>query len=62
MSPAFDDSGWRAATVYTNETVGVRDKPSYSNFEDHFIGSGAKFIWSRNLVLDNHVLVRKTAC
>lgn len=60
MNPAFDDGGWRAATVFTNETVGVRGKPSYTNFEDQFIGAGAKFIWSRSLVLDNHVLVRKT--
>jgi len=61
FSPEFDDSHWPDATTYTNETVGVDNKPSYTNFSDVFIGSGAVFIWSSNLVLDNEVLVRYTA-
>ncbi len=55
----FDASAWPDASVYSNDTVGVNNKPSYMNFEDQFIGQGAKFIWSSNLVLDNGVLVRK---
>jgi hypothetical protein len=60
FSPEFDDSLWPDATTYTNETVGVDNKPSYTNFSDQFIGSGAVFIWSSNLVLDNEVIVRYT--
>ena len=55
-----DDSAWPRATTYSNETVGVDNKPSYTNFANLFIGSGAVFIWSSNLVLDNEVLVRFT--
>ncbi len=55
----FDDSGWPDATTYTNATVGVDNKPSYTNFEDQF--AGASFIWSSNLVLDNEVIVRFTS-
>ena len=60
FSPEFNDSHWPDAITYTNETVGVENKPSYTNFSDVFIGSGAVFIWSSNLVLDNEVLVRHT--
>ena len=56
----FDDSSWPSATVYTNDTIGVKNKPAYMNFTDLFIGKNAKFIWSSNVVLDNHVIVRKT--
>ncbi|MDQ8183518.1 hypothetical protein [Pelagicoccus sp. SDUM812005] len=59
-SPDFNDSSWPQASVFTNETVGVRNKPSYMNFTDQFIDAGATFIWSSNLVLDNEVLVRFT--
>ena len=59
QNPGFDASDWPAATEYSNDTVGVNNKPSYMNFEDQFIGQGATFIWSSNLVLDNVVLVRK---
>ena len=59
-SPDFDDSAWPNATIFTNETVGVDNKPSYTNFDDQFAGAGASFIWSSNLVLDNEVLVRYT--
>lgn len=57
---SFDDSHWPAATVYTNDTIGVNNKPAYMNFLELFIGKNAKFIWSSNVVLDNHVIVRKT--
>ncbi len=56
----FDDSSWPPATVFTNDTIGVKNKPAYMNFSGLFIGRKAKFIWSSNVVLDNHVIVRKT--
>ncbi len=54
----FDDSGWPAATLYSTATVGVDNKPAYTNFASTW--ATASFIWSSNLVLDNVVLVRKT--
>ena len=59
-STTFDATAWPSATVYTEATVGVDNKPSYTNFTSQFSGAGAEFIWSSNLVLDNLVLVRKT--
>ena len=58
----FDDSAWPAATTFTNDTVGVNNKRSYTNFTDLFDAkdSDAQFIWSSNLVLDNLVLLRTT--
>lgn len=58
----FNDSQWPQATVFSNDTVGVDNKRSYTNFRSIFDAPGrdAKFIWSPNLVLDNLVLVRKT--
>ncbi len=58
--PAFDAGTWPAAATYTEAVVGVDNKPAYTNFVEQFGGSGARFIWSSNLVLDNLVLVRKT--
>ncbi|GAB6042112.1 hypothetical protein [Endothiovibrio diazotrophicus] len=55
---SFDDSGWPAAVTYTNQTVGVDNKPAFTHFADTF--SAAQFIWSSNLVLDNLVLARKS--
>lgn len=62
MAPAFDDSIWPEATVYSNDTVGVDNKSAFTNFEDVFDtqGADAEFIWSSNLVLDNLVLLRTT--
>ncbi|MDV7145335.1 hypothetical protein R3X27_21840 [Tropicimonas sp. TH_r6] len=62
MQPGFDDSAWPAAVTFTNETVGVNNKPAYTNFTEIFDapGADAQFIWSSNLVLDNLVLLRKT--
>ena len=60
MMPAFDASGWPQAVTYTNDTVGVDNKPGYTNFTQVFDtpGADAQFIWSSNLVLDNLVLLR----
>ena len=62
MKADFDDSAWPAASTFSNETVGVDNKKSYTNFTTIFDtkGADAKFIWSSNLVLDNVVLLRKT--
>lgn len=34
MMPAFDDGAWPAASVYTNDTVGVDNKKAYTDFTD----------------------------
>ncbi len=62
MSADYDDSGWPQASTYSNATVGVANKPAYTNFTELFdvTASDAQFIWSSNLVLDNEVLVRGT--
>lgn len=62
MMPDFDDSVWPEAVTFTNETVGVKNKPAFTNFIDVFDtpGADALFIWSSNLVLDNLVLLRTT--
>ncbi|MGI9525458.1 MAG: hypothetical protein ACR2PG_27835 [Hyphomicrobiaceae bacterium] len=62
FAPGFDDSSWPFATVFSNDTVGVDNKPAFMNFRDVFDdpASDADFIWSSNLVLDNLVLLRRT--
>ena len=57
----FDDSSWPPATTFSNDTVGVDNKRSYTNFAEIFDNprATAQFIWSPNLGLDNLVLVRK---
>ena len=62
MNTDFDDSNWPNATTYTNQTIGVDNKPSYTNFTSIFDATenDADFIWSTNVVLDNEVLVRYT--
>ena len=59
----YDDSAWQNATLYTNEEIGgsLRFK-SYQNFTGLFDdpGADAEFIWSKNLLLDNVVLARKS--
>ena len=58
-TPAFDASAWPSAYTFTNDTVGVDNKPAYTNFTELFDGDiDAQFIWSSNLVLDNLVLMR----
>ena len=44
----FDDSSWPSATVYSNDTIGVNNKPAYMNFSVLFTNKKAKFIWSSN--------------
>ena len=58
----FDDSSWPAATTYTEATIGVDNKPAYTNFTNIFddVSNDAQFIWSKNVILDNEVIVRKT--
>lgn len=62
QSKEFNDSNWPNATEYTNETIGVDNKRSYTNFTDIFdnVQNDAKFIWSTNIILDNEVIVRYT--
>jgi hypothetical protein len=62
MSPAFDDSAWPAASIYSNETVGVDGRNAFTNFVDVFdaANADAEFIWTSNLLLDNLVLLRAT--
>lgn len=61
FSASFNDSAWPPASLFTNETVGVDNKPSYTNFTNVFDDTqhDASFIWSTNLLLDNVVLLRK---
>ncbi|WP_372719850.1 hypothetical protein [Novipirellula sp.] len=61
-SADFDDSEWPNAVTYTNDFVGVENKPAYTNFTALFDDpqSDAKFIWSSSLVHDNLVLMRTT--
>ncbi|WP_071341696.1 hypothetical protein [Maribacter sp. 1_2014MBL_MicDiv] len=62
MHTNFDDSNWQDASTYTNETIGVDNKPSYTNFTTLFDdpNKDAQFIWTTNVILDNEVLVRHT--
>jgi hypothetical protein len=62
MQTNFNDSNWPNASTYTNKTIGVDNKPAYTNFIDVFDdkSNDAEFIWSTNVVLDNEVLVRYT--
>lgn len=56
----FDDSDWPNALSYTNDVIGVDNKPAYTNFRNLFDDpdNDAVFIWSSNVVLDNEVIVR----
>ena len=58
---SFNDSTWPSATTYTNTVIGVDNKPSYTNFINIFddATNDAQFIWSKNVILDNEVIVRK---
>lgn len=60
--PDFDASDWPAALAYSNDTVGVDNKPGFTNFPDVFDDPAmdAEFIWSSNLILDNLTLLRGT--
>lgn len=54
----FDSTSWPQATQYSENEIGVNNKNSYTNFIEKFSGSGANFIWSTNVILDNEVLLR----
>lgn len=58
QAQSFDSTDWPAATTYTESVIGVDNKKAYMNFREKFAGSGAEFIWSTNVVLDNEVLLR----
>lgn len=60
MKTDFDDSSWPTATTYSNTTIGVDNKPAYTNFTNLFDDpiNNAQFIWSTNVILDNEVIVR----
>ncbi len=62
MSTSFDDSSWPSASTYTNTTIGVDNKPTYTYFKGIFddASNDAEFIWSSNVILDNEVIVRYT--
>ena len=62
MKADFDDSSWQAATTFTNDEIGVKNKDAYMNFTSIFDdkANDAEFIWSSNVVLDNSVIVRHT--
>jgi hypothetical protein len=49
---------WPNAVEYTEDEIGVNNKKAYMNFQEQFTGTGASFIWSSNLVLDNLILFR----
>ncbi len=51
--PAFDDSQWEQARVFSEQEV----NPKQPFYEADF--KGAQFIWSRDLATDNTVLFRK---
>lgn len=53
-----DVASWPKAVEFTEEVIGVNNKKAYMNFRKQFAGSGASFIWSSNIVLDNLVLFR----
>ncbi|MFN7935960.1 MAG: hypothetical protein U0R19_21700 [Bryobacteraceae bacterium] len=52
FEPDFDDSDWPFATEYTEEQI----RPSEAYIRADF--QGARFIWSKDLELDNTVLFR----
>jgi len=57
-APNFDDSNWPRAYEFTDDDVGVEHIPAYTRYREAF--TGARWIWSYNLVFDNLVLARKT--
>jgi len=54
--PGFDDTAWADASLYT--AAQVTRTPGYARYADLF--EPARFIWTRNLLLDNLVLARFT--
>lgn len=60
MERIFNADDWPYATIYSENEIGVNNKPAYMNFREKFTGAGADFIWSTNVVLDNEVLLKYT--
>lgn len=58
QSPRFNDSYWPRAWEFTSQEIGVTNLPAYTRYPELF--EGARWIWTRNLVLDNVVIARKT--
>jgi len=58
QSPRFNDSYWPRAYEYTDIDIGVTNLPAYTRYPELF--EGARWIWTVNLVFDNHVILRKT--
>ena len=55
-SPSFNDTAWPSATLYA--PAEVTGAPGYVKYAQLF--GDARFIWTRNLLLDNLVLSRHT--
>jgi len=58
QSPTFNDSTWPRAYEYTDTDIGTTALPAYSRYPE--LSSGARWIWSVNLVFDNVVIARRT--
>lgn len=57
FAPSFDDARWLPASLY--DAARVTNDPAYSTYATTLFARG-RFIWTRNLDLDNHVLCRVT--
>ena len=57
QSPRFNDMHWPRAWEFTDQEIGVNNLPGYTRYPELF--SGARWIWTQNLVLDNVVIARK---
>jgi hypothetical protein len=53
--PAFDDSGWVGATVYSASAVGTKD-----GYDTIKWNKAAVLIWTSDLKVDNTILFRRT--
>jgi len=58
MNRNFDSSHWPQATSFTEKVMDVDNKKSFMNIREKCADGGAKFIGSRNVFLDNEVLLR----
>ncbi|WLR42522.1 hypothetical protein LC087_17810 [Bacillus carboniphilus] len=54
----FDDSSFPHAVTYTTDEIGVDNKKAYMNYENLF--SKGQFVWTKNLVYDNVIILRHT--
>ena len=58
QSAKFNDSAWPRAYEYTDTDIGTTALPAFTRYPELF--SGARWIWSVNLVFDNVVIARTT--